>query len=343
MIDTNKVRLWGVRFVRSPELRYMPYPGMVVEEVEEPGYYLPSVSPSLIPRKLGGLLILTLGGHGVLQVGGTKYECLPGTAFLYHVRDPLVSYYCPKEARENWHFIWINFPGEAGSRIITEINRTYGYHFHTGGESELKRRLLSYRRFTGATISQSPQDAAWMVFDLLKMLLRPAGPEFHHQEKKSQVRDIQSEIRNAFNESMTTSILAKKLGVSRGYLSKTFHEETGQTLQDYREDLRLGEAIPLLLKSNLSCKEIAILCHYGSYHSFYRSFRKKYQVPPEVFRKKHLQGSLPPGEGAKGKTELGPDSITKDLRLPACPEKPRTRPGNGTRRPDRRKPADRRR
>lgn len=306
MIDINKVRLWSVRFVRTPELLYMPYPGMIVEEVEEPGYNLPGVSQSLIPLSFGGQLTLTLSGHGIFQVGKKQYNCVPGTATLDYCRDPLVSRCCPSDSRVNWHFIWINFPGEESSRIIGEINRAYGYFFHVGEESELKRQLLSYRKYAGATISQSPQDAALMVFELIKMLLRPVKIELRRPKKLSQIQDIQSEIRNAFNESVTTSILAGKLRVSRGYLSKTFHEKTGQTLQSYRNDLRLEEAVPLLLQSNLSCKEIALLCHYGSYHSFYRSFRKKYQVSPEIYRKKHLWENRTPRVKTKNKPERKP-------------------------------------
>ncbi|MBO4490735.1 MAG: helix-turn-helix transcriptional regulator [Lentisphaeria bacterium] len=287
MIDIEKVRLWSVRFVRTPKLKYMPYPDMLVEEVEEPGYSLPGVSQSLIPLSFGGQLTLTLSGHGIFQVGEKHYDCVPGTATLDYCRNPLVSRRCPEEGQEKWHFIWINFPGEASSRIIGEINRVYGYQFYLGEGSELEKKLLSYRKYAGATFSQTPQEAARMAFDLFDMLLRPAQ-KFRRQKKVSQVRDIQSEIRNAFNESMTTTVLARKLGVSREYLSKTFHEKTGRTIRSYREDLRLKEAMELLLGSNISCKEIAILCHYGSYHSFYRAFRKKYQIPPELFREKHL-------------------------------------------------------
>ena len=297
MIDIDKVRLWSVRFVRTPELKYMPYPGMIVEEVEEPGYCMPEVSNSLIPLSLGGQLTLTLSGHGIFQLGGKQYDCVPGTANLVHCRNPLFSCRCPKEGRENWHFIWINFPGEAGSRIIGEINRAYGYFFHLGRGSELEKKLLSWRKYAGATFSQTPQDAAEMVFDTFRMLLRPGEMDLRRQEKKSQARDIRNEIKNAFNGSATATDLAKKLGVSQSYISRTFHAETGERIRDYRENLRLREAISLLQNSNLSCKEIALLCHYGSYHSLYRAFRKKYRISPEIFRKEHRQDEKPSSAG----------------------------------------------
>ena len=287
MIDIEKVRLWSVQFVRTLQLDHMPYPCMIVEEVEARGYHMPQFSPASIPLEVGGQLTITLEGKGILEVGRKKYDCSPGTAFLYRDSDPAVSYYYPEKGHEKWRFVWINFMGEPSGRIISEINGTYGYHFHIGRGSLLENRLMAYRKYAGATFSQSPLEAAQMVFELLQTLCLPAERQFDLPRKSRQVRDLQSEIQNAFNESLTTATLAKRLGISREHLSKSFRAKTGRTFQDYREEQRLNEALTLLLKSNLSCKEIAVLCHYGSYSSFFRSFKKHYHVSPEDFREKH--------------------------------------------------------
>ena len=287
MINVEKVRLWSVQFVRSFQLDHMPYPCMIVEEVEDRGYHMPQFSPASIPLEVGGQLTITLEGKGILEVGKKKFDCIPGTAFLYRDSDPAVSYYFPRDGQEKWRFVWINFMGEASGRIISEINAVYGYHFHIGRQSRLEKRLMSYSKYAGATFSQSPLEAAQMVFEMLQSLCQPLERQFDLPRKSRQVRDLQSEIQNAFNESLTTATLAKKLGITREHLSKTFRAKTGRTFQDYREEQRLNEALTLLLKSNLSCKEIAVLCHYGSYSSFFRSFKKHYSVSPEVFREKH--------------------------------------------------------
>lgn len=287
MINVDNVRLWNVQFVRTLQLDYMPYPCMIVEEVEDGGYHMPQFSPASIPLEVGGQLTITLDGKGILEVGKKRYDCIPGTAFLYRDSDPTVSYYFPRDGRKKWRFLWINFMGETSSHIISEINRMYGYFFPIGRNSGLENRLLAYRKYAGATFSQSPLEAAQMVFELLQSLCQPAERQFDLPRKSRQVRDIQSEIQNAFNESLTTTTLAKRLGITREHLSKSFRAKTGRTFQDYREEQRLNEALTLLLKSNLSCKEIAVLCHYGSYSSFFRSFKKHYHVSPEVFREKH--------------------------------------------------------
>ena len=284
MINVENVRLWSVQFVRSFQLDHMPYPCMIVEEVEDGGYHMPQFSPASIPLEVGGQLTITLDGKGILEVGKKRYDCIPGTAFLYRDSDPAVTYYYPRDGREKWRFVWINFMGEASGRIISEINATYGYHFHIGRQSRLENRLMAYRKYAGATFSQTPLEAAHMVFELLQTLCQPAERQIDLPRKNRQVRDLQSEIQNAFNESLTTATLAKKLGISREHLSKSFRAKTGRTFQDYREEQRLNEALTLLLKSNLSCKEIAVLCHYGSYSSFFRSFKKHHHVSPEIFR-----------------------------------------------------------
>ncbi len=131
----------------------------------------------------------------------------------------------------------------------------------------------------------SPLEGAELFFYLLQLLCEKSVDGKQYAPEKRFVRNVQNEIGQAFGESLSTSNLAKKIGISREHLSKKFHAETGRTLRDYRAEQRLSQALSLLIKSNLSCKEIAQLCHYGSYSSFYRSFMRYYKVSPEEFRK----------------------------------------------------------
>lgn len=285
MIDIDKVRLWSVYFSRMQILRSMPYPSAVVEEVEKKGYYMPQYSPSGIPPEVGGQITLTLAGRGILSVNGETHICTPGTAFLYRDSDAAVSYYYPPDGTEDWRFVWINFMGEASSSIIGEVNRLYGYFFQLGQGSELEKELLAYRQWNGRNLFYSPLEGAELFFHFLQLLCESTDKGKYHTQEARFVQSIQNEIGQAFGESVSTSNLARKIGITREHLSKKFHAETGRTLRDYRAEQRLSQALSLLLKSNMSCKEIAQLCHYGSYSSFYRSFVKHYKMTPEEFRK----------------------------------------------------------
>ena len=170
MIDIDKVRLWSVYFSRMQVLTTMPYPSMVVEEVEKKGYRMPQYSPAGIPLEVGGQITLTLSGRGILSVNGTTFVCTPGTAFLYRDSDPSVSYYYPADGTEDWRFVWINFMGEASSAVIEEVNRLYGYFFKLGPDSELEKELLAYRQWSGRNMFCSPLEGAELFFYLLQLL-----------------------------------------------------------------------------------------------------------------------------------------------------------------------------
>jgi AraC-like DNA-binding protein len=286
MIDIQKVRRWSVYFSRAQTLDSLPYPHTVAEEVEGPGYKMPQYPSMNIPPEVGGQITLTLSGCGTLSVGGKSYDLLPDTAFLYRDCDQSVSYFFPENGKEPWRFVWINFMGKASEKLIAEINRNYGYFFDMNGDDSLKKQLLSYKEFSGAMLFQTPLEGAKLVFDILNLLCRHTEQRIILQKRTRLVQEVQSEISKAYDESLSTNSIARKLGVSREHLSKTFKAETGCTLQEYRSKCRLLEALNLLMKSNLSCKEIAQSCHYGSYSSFFRAFVKAYKLSPESFRKK---------------------------------------------------------
>ncbi|MFA6929607.1 MAG: AraC family transcriptional regulator [Lentisphaeria bacterium] len=286
MIDIEKVRKWSVHFARTQGVTALPYPNMVVEEVEGVGYRIPQCQAENIPPEIGGQITLTLAGEGRLQVQGKEYKLIPGTAFLYRDCDPAVAYYSPPKMSEPWCFVWINFMSASAEKLIAEINRNYGYFFDLRQDDALKIKLLEFRKFSGATLFQTPLEGAKLMFDLLNLLCRNTEQNLMMQNQNRLVREVQNEINKSYDERISSSLLAKKLGVSRERLSKLFHEKTGQTFVDYRREQRLNKALNLLLKSNLSCKEIARHCNFGSYSSFFRAFVKEFHQTPEIFRQK---------------------------------------------------------
>ena len=80
-INVDKVRLWNVRFSREVSLEYMPYPCMIVEEIEDRNYRMPLFNPMFIPIEIGGQLTITLKGKGILKVGNHLLDLLPYRGF----------------------------------------------------------------------------------------------------------------------------------------------------------------------------------------------------------------------------------------------------------------------
>jgi transcriptional regulator GlxA family with amidase domain len=82
-------------------------------------------------------------------------------------------------------------------------------------------------------------------------------------------------LANHLEASFTVKCLAKILNRSSRQLARLFRQHTGQTIQDYRDHLRLERGRQLLRNTELSVKEIAGLCGFGNTRQFARLWKKK--------------------------------------------------------------------
>ncbi len=87
-----------------------------------------------------------------------------------------------------------------------------------------------------------------------------------------------------FRERISLDQVAKELGVSRYYLSRTFSQKVGCGLNQYRNALRIGLAQHLLENPKLSISEIAFECGFDSLRTFNRVFREQLKQTPREYR-----------------------------------------------------------
>lgn len=93
-------------------------------------------------------------------------------------------------------------------------------------------------------------------------------------------------VREELGGDLSLKALAGRLSVSPGYLSAQFHAETGQTLTDYVNRLRLQEGARLLQETTLQVQAIAQHCGVSDVNYFSRMFKKAYGLTPREYRKK---------------------------------------------------------
>ena len=101
-----------------------------------------------------------------------------------------------------------------------------------------------------------------------------------------------SEIENNYSDAqLNVSQIADRLGVSIVYLSKCFKKHRETNISDYLTAFRISKAKEMLSdrKSwNLSMKEVAAECGFGSLRTFMRVFNKSEGVSPGQFRTSSL-------------------------------------------------------
>ena len=78
-----------------------------------------------------------------------------------------------------------------------------------------------------------------------------------------------------------------KLGfISRSNLYRIFLKNFGMTPKQYIINLRMNKAISLLVESQLSIKEVSLLCGFSDDKYFSRAIKRKYGYSPSKLREK---------------------------------------------------------
>lgn len=87
-------------------------------------------------------------------------------------------------------------------------------------------------------------------------------------------------------EPIKVSDIADQLGNNSSYLCRVFKKDTGKTLSDYINEVKLEEAKRLLSSTKKSVVEISAMLGYSSQAYFTTLFKKKTDMTPVEFREK---------------------------------------------------------
>jgi len=279
-IDIKKVRRWQTTFAVRKPFPGLPYPTVVVEEIQTaPSYRLDGRRR----HDPGGQVVLTFSGRGGIRIAGMDHALTPGRAFLHNHRDPDICYYYPPDGREDWRFIWIAFENGV-EPLIAEINRRYGYLFEAPPGSPLSNFLWQYKNRRDELLVTPPLEAAKLVHEVLGLLCGAAEQELRRSPRSMLIGEVQAFITSELENGINVNQLACRFRLSREHLSRCFAEQTGMTLCDYLTRERIRAATALLQQTRLPVKLVAERAGFSNYAVFYRAFRQATGVAPGAMR-----------------------------------------------------------
>jgi two-component system response regulator YesN len=102
---------------------------------------------------------------------------------------------------------------------------------------------------------------------------------------------VQQYMQHNMAEDITVQTLADLVYVSKSYLSRIFRRQTGMSLNDYLQKLRVEAAKSILVSSNLCIEQVSAMVGYHSPKYFYRVFLAGTGMPPREFRKSEGAGN----------------------------------------------------
>jgi len=92
-------------------------------------------------------------------------------------------------------------------------------------------------------------------------------------------------METSFQERISLAQVAKASHVSAAHLCRLFKQETGRTVVEHLQRLRIHRATELLASSPLSLLEVALDCGFESIEHFYRLFRRFLGTTPRSYRR----------------------------------------------------------
>ncbi len=120
---------------------------------------------------------------------------------------------------------------------------------------------------------------------VLEMASRAKGVlKYNRQDYSPLVRHCIEKIMELMPERVSLSELSASLHVTPRYLSTLFNRDTGTSISDFMQEIRIDEAKYMLSNSDMDYPEISNILCYGSQSYFNQVFKKKVGLTPREFR-----------------------------------------------------------
>jgi AraC-like DNA-binding protein len=102
------------------------------------------------------------------------------------------------------------------------------------------------------------------------------------------VNDARSYLEQQFTAPISLYDTARAVHVSMEHLSRVFKAETGRTVGERLNELRIEHAKDQLSQLDLPVKAIANACGFTTQEHFHRMFRRSVGITPGQFRRQHI-------------------------------------------------------
>ncbi|MFC1504184.1 AraC family transcriptional regulator [Spirochaetota bacterium] len=261
------------------------FPGMIsihISNIYDAAYHLVGKKRS---KEKSSAFQYTLSGYGILRDGHTEHRLSKGYGFLFNINDPVVEYFYPEDAEEDWTVLWCTISAGSAQNIIRDINARYGYVFHLPGSTPVIKQMISFCKESIPTRAAYTHENTALTMELITSLLRsktnidvPRLPEEIHV--RNAVRIIEKDRGKLYS----VSELAQEMNISREHLSRIFRSCMHSSPYEFIISQKIEMAKSDLKFTTVSIKEISFNYGFTSPVQFCVHFKKLAGMTPREYR-----------------------------------------------------------
>jgi two-component system response regulator YesN len=115
-------------------------------------------------------------------------------------------------------------------------------------------------------------------------------PVIYHSVEQGNVQEImriKDYIKKNYMKDISIKELSLLMYLSPSYFSTAFKNATGKNFKAYLTEIRMEEALKLVLRTNMKTYEIAEAVGYNNVRIFVDAYKSTYKMSPLEYRKVH--------------------------------------------------------
>lgn len=235
-------------------------------------------------------LLLLVKGQGSYYVDGQRYLLSPGDIVLIGSRsvhrpdldqdksyERIIIYVSPEYLQQmstpDCQLLSL-FSGENGHILrLKESRRKTVFSLATALERDLSQDAFGREILSQADLLHLLVELGRSFQDADTGLPQPSTPENHR------VLEIMEYLNQNLSEEIDIDRLADRFFISKFYMMRLFHKETGATIYTYLTQQRLIRARNLM-NNGMRATEACYACGFRSYSSFTRAYGKHFGTTP---------------------------------------------------------------
>lgn len=225
----------------------------------------------------------TLEGRGVFIEKHKKQKIEPQMAFTAIVPSDHV-YYLPSDST-GWTFFWLSTSHPYIVSRIEQRVKTAGSLLKLPPESMLLLQAYKLLASMYQTPLQDPFREEQALFDFLVEYERAVFHLLHpSSEREQMLQQVKAAVLSSLQQPLGVDELAERYAMSRSHFSHAFKSVTGMTPARFIIQVRLDEAIHLLLHTTLKLEEVASETGFADANHLCKVFRRHLHMSPGELR-----------------------------------------------------------
>lgn len=236
------------------------------------------------------LLTFTISGEGRYACGEESFLCRAGDVVLVRPHTPH-DYRTPEGSV--WTFVWAHFiPPPSWAEWLSLPERLPGHQYaHIEDDDTRRRMLAAFDRVLLDSRRMAPYWHDLCLASLQEFMLLAVRSQSLSGQSRLDPRIVQvlRLLTERMKEPVRIEELAEQVFLSPSRLSHLFKQQTGESVMDTLQRMRLRQAARLLAYTSRPIADVAEDVGFTDYSNFNKRFVGSYGVSPSAYRKREQQ------------------------------------------------------